>query len=220
MAEEQQYTPEQIAEIKKKLASMKPEEVQELIKKQCVFCRVLKGEIPTYPIWEDDKVFVTLEIQPGNEGHVLVLPKEHYSVLPQMPDDIVAHLFSVAKQIASVIFDATGAEGVELRQRNGQAAGQMIPHVHVHVIPRFQKDGIVTDWKPKQFSEDDFKTTQKKLAGLAKSIKYSAPKTKIVEKIVHAPASQVSPGPVSKTKVKPKRKAPKKKDPRYRRKTP
>ena len=188
MAEQPQYTPEQIAEIKKKLESMSPEEIQEMVKQQCVFCKVLAGEIPTYKIWEDKKVFATLEIQPANTGHILVIPKKHYSVLPQMPDDEVAHLFAVAKQLAGVVFDVVGAEGVEIRQRNGQAAGQSIPHVHVHIIPRFSKDGIVTNWKPKKLSENEFKAMQGTIAEKAKSVKFKEPKAKVVEKIVHAPA--------------------------------
>ncbi|MBT3940995.1 HIT domain-containing protein [Candidatus Woesearchaeota archaeon] len=190
---QQQYTPEQIAAIKKKLESMKPEEIQDMIKKQCVFCRILKGEIPTFPVWEDEKVFATLEIQPANEGHVLVFPKEHHTVLPQMPDDLVAHLFSVVKQISAVVFEVTGAEGVEVRQRNGAAAGQMIPHVHVHVIPRFQKDDVVTDWTPKQFAEADFQKIQAVLTDKSKDIKYHNPEVKIVEKVVSAPAEEPAP---------------------------
>jgi histidine triad (HIT) family protein len=169
-----QYTPEQIAEIKKKLASMSPEEVQEMIKKQCVFCKIVNGEIPGYTIYEDEKVLAFLDIQPANPGHVLVVPKEHFSVLPQMPDDEVAYLFSVVKQISSVVFDVTGAEGVEIRQRNGQVAGQAVPHVHVHVIPRFQKDGVVTDWAPQNISEAEFKKIQLALTNVAKNIKISA----------------------------------------------
>jgi len=203
MAEQPQYTPEQIAEIKKKLESMSPEEIQDMVKQQCVFCKVLAGEIPTYKIWEDKKVFATLEIQPGNTGHILVIPKKHYSVLPQMPDEEVSHLFAVAKQLAGVVFDAVGAEGVELRQRNGQAAGQSIPHVHVHIIPRFSKDGIVTDWKPKKLSENEFKAMQGVLAEKAKSVKFKEPKAKVVEKVVQAPAA-----PQSSSKPK-KPKAPK-----------
>jgi histidine triad (HIT) family protein len=198
-----QYTPEQVAEIKKKLASMSPEEIQEMIKKQCIFCRILKGEIPTYQIWEDDKMFATLEIQPANPGHILVFPKEHFSVLPQMPDDLVAHMFSVAKQLASLVFDVTGAEGVELRQRNGQAAGQSIPHVHVHIIPRFQKDGVVTDWEPQKISEEEFKKIQTALASVAKNVKVSELKSEAVNIIAPEPEQ-----PTKGTKTaKPKKKS-------------
>ena len=194
MAEQgqQQYTPEQMEQIKKKLESMSPEEIQEMIKKQCVFCRILKGEIPTFPIWQDDKIFATLEIQPANQGHVLVVPKEHYTVLPQMPDDLVAHLFSVVRQLSAVVFEVTGAEGVEIRQRNGAAAGQMIPHVHVHIIPRFQKDGVVTDWTPQKLSEEDFKKIQSSLGEKAKTVTYTSPKAKVVEKIIEKPVPQPS----------------------------
>jgi histidine triad (HIT) family protein len=212
---QQQYTPEQIAEIKKKLASMDPKEVQEMIKKQCVFCKILAGEIPSYKVYEDKKVLAFLDIQPANSGHVLIIPKEHYSVLPQMPEEEVAHLFSITKQISGIVFDAFGAHGVEIRQRNGQAAGQVVPHVHVHVIPRFEDDKVPTDWEPKKLSENDFKKVQEQLAKLASSVKYSAPATKVVEKIVQAPAPQPISGPAPK-----KKKAPKKTGPKYKRRTP
>jgi len=213
-SQQQQYTPEQVEAIKKKLASMSPEEIQELVKKQCVFCRILGGEIPTYPIWEDKKVFVTLEINPANEGHILIFPKKHYSVLPQMPDSEVGYLFSVAKHFAGIVFEATKAEGVAIRQRNGQVAGQMIPHVHVHVIPRFSKDGVEQDWKPKKFSEAEFKKIQAKLAGLAKSVKVSEPKPRVIEKPIPAPE------PSKLRKGGAKKKSTKRKGPKYKRRTP
>ena len=165
-----QYTPEQIAQIKKKLASMKPEEIQEMIKKQCIFCKILAGEILAYYVYQDKKVVAFLDIQPGNPGHLLVVPKKHYSVLPQMPDEEVGHLFTVAKQLSGIVFDAVGAEGVNIVQNNGQVAGQMVPHVHVHVIPRMQKDEVVIEWKPGKMSDSEAKKIQTAIAEKAKSI--------------------------------------------------
>ena len=217
---QQQYTPEQIEQIKKKLASMKPEEVQEMIKKQCIFCRILAGEIPAYVVYEDKKVVSFLDIQPGNMGHLLVVPKKHYSVLPQMPDEEVGHLFAVAKQLAGVVFDTVGAEGVNILQNNGQVAGQMVPHVHVHVIPRMQKDEIMIEWKPGKMSETDAKKMQATIAEKAKSIKISTPKPKVttnqrlaepkgIEKVVEKPVPQpaaAKPGAKPVKKAKPKKK--------------
>jgi histidine triad (HIT) family protein len=212
MADQQQYTPEQMAEIKKKLENMSPEEIQEMVKQQCIFCKILAGEIPAHKVYEDSKVLAFLDIKPANLGHVLLIPKKHYSVLPQMPDDEVCYLFAVAKQLSGVIFDTVGAEGVEIRQRNGQVAGQLVPHVHVHIIPRYQNDNVPTDWNPKEFSEAELKKVTTDLATKAKSIKVVEPKTKIVEKIVQAPMQQIPQAPQG---AKPtKSKAPKVKKPK------
>lgn len=203
MAEQQEYSPEQIAAMKKKLASMNPEEIQELVKQQCIFCKIIAGEVPGYTVYEDDKVMAFLDIQPANPGHVIVVPKTHYSVLPQMPDDEVGYLFSVAKQLAGVIFDAVGAEGVSLVQRNGQVAGQIVPHVYIHIIPRTSKDKVKEEWEPLKMSEADFKKVQQTLSTKAKTIKIASPKTRVVEKIVEAPITK---GKGGAKKTKPKKK--------------
>jgi histidine triad (HIT) family protein len=106
----------------------------------CIFCRIIAGEIPTIKIYEDDYTIAFMDKAPFNIGHVLVLPKEHYYFLTNMKDKDVGYLFSTVSMLAKAVFRVTDAEGLNIAQSNGDAASQDIPHVHVHVIPRFKGD--------------------------------------------------------------------------------
>jgi len=101
-----------------------------------VFAKILRGELPCYKIYEDDKAFAFLDIMPRAPGHTLVLPKAPArNILDVAPDDL-AHVMKVAKKIARVSMQAFGAEGVTIQQFNESAGGQVVFHLHVHVIPR------------------------------------------------------------------------------------
>ena len=139
---------EQRKELEEKLKGMSKEEIQDMIKQQCIFCKIIGGEIPSYKIYEDERVLAFLDIQPVNKGHVLVVPKEHHSLITQMPDDLTAHLFVVAKKIAPIVFEMMNATGILIVQRNGDSAGQLVPHVHVHIIPTIEGDKA-DDFKPR-----------------------------------------------------------------------
>lgn len=202
MAQKQQLTPEQVEQLKRKLESMSPEEVQEMVKQQCIFCKIVAGEIPNYTVYEDKKVMAFLDIQPATTGHVIVIPKKHYSVLPQMPDDDVAYLFAVAKQLSGVVFDTTGAQGVTLQQNNGAAAGQTVPHVHVHIIPRFPDDKLNLEWKPQKMDEKQFAAVQSSIASKAKGLKIRLAKASAAP----VPKPVITKTTKTKTKSKPKTK--------------
>jgi histidine triad (HIT) family protein len=108
----------------------------------CIFCRIASGEIPSRKVYEDDLVLAFLDISPVSPGHVLVVPKEHFNPIWNVPDDVLARLLSVAKRIAKAQMDSSLApDGVNLFQTNGPAAGQTVFHVHFHVIPRKNGDG-------------------------------------------------------------------------------
>jgi len=163
----QKITPEQQKMLQEKLSKLSPEQLQELIQRQCLFCKIVKGEIPAYTIYEDDSVIAFLDIQPATLGHTLVISKKHYSVLPQMPDEEASHLMVVVKQLAGLIFEAMHADGVEIRQRNGEIAGQVIPHVHFHITPRYKDDGqemLNEPYNPLKLTEKQFKDVQKQIA--------------------------------------------------------
>lgn len=158
----------QKAALKEKLSKMSDEEKQEFLKKikkkksqECLFCKIVKGEVPTRKVFETENFLAFLEIKPANPGHVIVIPKKHYSVLPQMPDKELAMLSILVKRIAAVVFEITQPEGISIRQRNGAAAGQMVPHVHFHIIPRYKDDNIEHDWEPKELSDEQFDKIQK-----------------------------------------------------------
>jgi histidine triad (HIT) family protein len=108
----------------------------------CIFCKIINGEIPCSKVYENDKVFAFLDIAPVNKGHALVIPKEHYKDLLAMPNDILAEVARVGKKVAKAVMKATGASGFNLGQNNGEVAGQVVMHFHLHIIPRFEDDGL------------------------------------------------------------------------------
>lgn len=124
------------------ISNMSPERLQEMQKKNCIFCHIISGRVSSKKIYEDDKCIAILDINPCNPGHVLLLPKDHYAVLPQMPDDLVKHLFKVSKGISNAQLKALQAGGTNIFLANGVSAGQKAPHFMFHIIPRKENDGI------------------------------------------------------------------------------
>jgi histidine triad (HIT) family protein len=117
------------------LNNMSPEQIAELQKKNCIFCKMSAGEIPTYKIYEDSKVFAILDINPANDGHVLLLPKDHYQMVPMMPPELLSHMMIIAKKISQIMLSVLKVRGVSLMFEIGEAAGQKAPHVMLHIIP-------------------------------------------------------------------------------------
>jgi histidine triad (HIT) family protein len=124
------------------LANMSPEQIQELQKQNCIFCHIISGRVASKKIYEDDKVLAILDINPSNPGHILLLTKEHYQIMPQIPDDIISHVFMVAKSLSHACLRALKAEGTNIFIANGAPAGQKAAHFMVHVIPRMKTDGL------------------------------------------------------------------------------
>jgi histidine triad (HIT) family protein len=113
----------------------------------CVFCRILKGEIPAQKVHEDEKTFAILDINPVAPGHVLVMPKAHFAAWTDLPDDVLSALSLASKRVAQGVLKALGAEGFNLLMNNHKCSGQAIFHAHFHVIPRKTGDGVKYDWK-------------------------------------------------------------------------
>ena len=109
-------------------------------KKNCIFCRIIAGEIPSTEIYSDGKVKVILDINPANEGHLIVLPKEHYQILPQIPDDLIGYMFVIAKRASKSLLKGLGVQGTSIFVANGAIAGQKAPHFMLHVVPRKKGD--------------------------------------------------------------------------------
>jgi len=110
----------------------------------CLFCKIISGEIPSKKVYEDENVFAFLDINPRNPGHTLVIPKKHYVTLLDMPAKEVGHLFESARMVAEAVKGGANADGLSLIQSNGKAAGQLVTHVHVHLIPRFMSEGPIS----------------------------------------------------------------------------
>ena|SRR3989344_1525911 len=108
----------------------------------CIFCKIIRGELPSSKIYEDEDVLAFLDIKPVNPGHTLVVPKKHFESIYDTPDDLVAKMSVVAKKIAGAVQKNLGAEGVNIGMNNGRAAGQIVFHAHIHVMPRYAKDSF------------------------------------------------------------------------------
>ena len=119
----------------------------------CIFCKIVAGEIPSTVLYEDEDVLVFMDIGPIIKGHALVISKTHYDPVTQTPDEIVARLHTVAKRVAQAQMNGLCADGVNIMQNNGKASGQEVEHIHVHVIPRYESDGHHWNWNAKQYED-------------------------------------------------------------------
>ncbi len=112
----------------------------------CVFCRMVAGEIPVAKVYEDDAVLAFLDIGPISDGHTLVIPKEHCTRIHECNPDVLADVTSRLGRIAEAVMTAVTADGYNVLSNNGPAAGQVVDHLHFHVIPRKTGDGVFTEW--------------------------------------------------------------------------
>ncbi|MFH1324832.1 MAG: HIT family protein, partial [Nanoarchaeota archaeon] len=160
---QQQMSEEQLKELQEKIKNMSPEELKEFQKKQCIFCQIISGKVQSRKIYEDDKCLAILDINPSNPGHILLLPKEHYSIMPQVPEEEIAHLFIIAKTVSNAALRSLGIQGTNIIVQNGIAAGQKAQHFMIHVIPRKEGDGINFELPKKKMSEDDLESIKQKL---------------------------------------------------------
>ena len=122
--------------------------------KNCIFCKIIKGEIPCEKIYENDKIFAFLDIAPVTKGHTLVIPKEHHKDLLDMPDELIAEVSKAAKKIAKVVIKAVNTKGFNIAQNNGKVSGQEVMHYHLHIVPRFDDDGLI-NWPHKKYEEGE-----------------------------------------------------------------
>ena len=141
MADEN-ISPEQLKALQEKIKQMSPEELKEFQKKQCIFCQIISGKVQSRKVYEDEKVIALLDINPANPGHILLLTKEHYSIMPQIPDDEISHVFMAAKSLSNSMLRSIDAQGTNIIVANGIAAGQRAQHFMAHIIPRKENDGV------------------------------------------------------------------------------
>ena len=123
----------------------------------CIFCKIANGEIPSATLYEDDEFRVILDLNPAAKGHSLVLPKEHYANLFEIPEDVLGRAAAVAKKVSGKLFTALHATGLNLVQNNGRSAGQTVFHFHLHMIPRYDDDNVKVGWVPGSLTEQDAK---------------------------------------------------------------
>jgi histidine triad (HIT) family protein len=125
----------------------------------CIFCQIRDGQIPSTRVYEDAKTLAFMDVNPVNDGHLLVIPKAHVETIFDIsPVDLVA-VSTTAKKVAEAIRQALHADGLNLFQSNGPAASQVVPHFHLHVIPRWKGDGRGFDWKLVKGDPDRIRAT-------------------------------------------------------------
>ena len=112
------------------------------MKEDCIFCKIIKGDIPSFTIYEDKLFKVILDRFPATPGHALIIPKEHYKDIFELPEEVAQALYPLAKEMATRIKLAVDAEGMNIVQNNGEVAGQSVYHFHLHLVPRKAGDGI------------------------------------------------------------------------------
>ncbi|MBO5503740.1 MAG: HIT domain-containing protein [Lachnospiraceae bacterium] len=121
----------------------------------CIFCKIANGEIPSRTLYEDEKFRVIMDLGPATRGHSLILPKEHYANLYEIPEDLAADAAKLAKKLAIRMTEKLGADGFNIIQNNNEAAGQTVLHYHVHLIPRYQNDGQHILWNPGELPAEE-----------------------------------------------------------------
>ena len=114
----------------------------------CIFCKIVAGDIPSHKVYEDNATLAFLDINPASRGHALVIPKQHAVDLYDMPPDALSNVAQVAQQVARRLQEVLQPDGLNVIQNNGSAAGQAVFHYHVHLIPRWQGDGVLRWWRP------------------------------------------------------------------------
>jgi len=112
----------------------------------CIFCKIVAGEVPSFTLFEDDATLAFMDINPANEGHALVIPKEHAVDLYAVPDEALTRTTVTAKKVAAAVARTLNPDGLNLVQCNGAAAAQSVMHFHVHVLPRSKNDGLAMNW--------------------------------------------------------------------------
>ncbi|MCP4249608.1 MAG: HIT family protein [bacterium] len=119
----------------------------------CVFCKIVAGQIPSHTVLRDDACMAFLDVGPLADGHLLLIPLAHYERLDEVPADLTASVTRRLPELGRALVQATGADGYNVLQNNGAVSGQVVPHVHFHLIPRRDADGLGYRWHPKSYPE-------------------------------------------------------------------
>ena len=129
----------------------------------CIFCKIIAGDIPSATIYENEEFKVILDRFPSNEGHVLILPKNHTPNIFEIDPDQAGRLFTLAAKVARAMQKELGFEHMNVLQNNGTVAGQTVFHFHLHLIPRHEGDGINIGWKPMDLTDEQIETMRARL---------------------------------------------------------
>lgn len=137
-----------------------------MIDENCIFCKIIKGEIPCAKVYEDNEVLAFLDITPIKKGHTLVIPKTHVKDLLEIDRQSFENLMTAVQKVAKAVMIATGDTAFNLGANNGPASGQLVAHFHFHIIPRHEGDGLV-HWKGNHYQDGEMQEYAEKIkAGL------------------------------------------------------
>ena len=138
---------------------------EEMKNENCIFCKIANGEIPSKTLYEDEEFRVILDLGPAAKGHALIMPKNHYANLYELPEEAAAKAMILAKKMAARMTDRLHCDGFNLMQNNGEVAGQTVFHFHMHLIPRYKDDGQTIGWKPGEPSADELERIKNEITG-------------------------------------------------------
>jgi len=139
----------------------------------CIFCKIVRGEIPSKKVYEDKDTLAFLDINPANPGHTLVVPKKHSEDLTKSGEEDITKAMHVVKKITATLKEKMNAIGVNVLQNNGKPAGQIVAHTHFHVIPRYPNDVVVISYQRVQLSDEQLEEIRGKLSTEEKKAKTS-----------------------------------------------
>lgn len=131
----------------------------------CIFCKIAVGEIPSKTLYEDEQFRVILDLGPAAKGHALILPKEHYANIYEIPDEAAGAAMKLAKKMAGIMTEKLNCDGFNIVQNNGVVAGQTVFHFHMHLIPRYEDDGQTIGWKAGEPSQEELEEIKKIITG-------------------------------------------------------
>ncbi len=132
-------------------------------KDDCIFCKIANGDIPSKTLYEDEEFRVILDLGPAAKGHALILPKDHYANLYELPDETAGKVMVLAKKMVSQMTDKLDCDGFNLMQNNGKVAGQTVFHFHMHLIPRYENDGQKISWEPLEPSQEELEAVKNQI---------------------------------------------------------
>lgn len=129
----------------------------------CIFCKIANGEIPSKTLHEDEDFRVILDLGPATKGHALILPKNHFKNIYELPEEVAANVMKLAKKMAETMTEKLSCDGFNLVQNNGEAAGQTVFHFHMHLIPRYENDGQQIEWAVGESTSEELEAVRKQI---------------------------------------------------------
>jgi len=128
----------------------------------CIFCKIAAGELPSFKVYEDEDTLAFLDIRPANYGHTLVIPKKHLVNLEEVDEKVLCQVMGTVKKVGRAIKAGLGAAGYNVMENNDPVAGQIVPHLHFHVVPRKENDGL-KPWPQGRYNEGEAEYILKKI---------------------------------------------------------